>query len=267
MAGTYLNKEKEMVSITKKEEFERLLMSVSSSEAVEETERRRLLELTRTERMEDFDQRNPHHCHDLLEHTLRTVRGIDTFGITEGDAMLLRVAAFFHDVGKPDVAAEKQGRLVFYGHAEQSARIAERTLDSLGYSGEEKARILFYIRNHDMFISFAVEEEMQRRERGKTVINTETVRRALRRANAEEECPREILDFIMLLRLSDADAEAQSEEVFMNGVLTDTKERKLMRVDRIRTMMMALLFQSVRIERRGRRGHEYAGMNCKPVRA
>ena len=46
-----------------------------------------------------FDQRNPHHCYDLFLHTMHTVAGIK-----ETAPALLRVAAFFHDIGKPIVA-------------------------------------------------------------------------------------------------------------------------------------------------------------------
>ena len=73
--------------------------------------------------MVGFDQRNPHHCHDLFMHTLHTVNGLDRHS-----PVLLKTAAFFHDIGKPSVAVEKNGRLVFYRHAKMSAKIAESLL-------------------------------------------------------------------------------------------------------------------------------------------
>ena len=77
--------------------------------------------------MVDYDQRNPHHCYDLFLHALHTVQFVGSNSPTP-----LLVAAFFHDIGKPYVAQEKQGRLVFYGHAQKSAEIARPLLHSLG---------------------------------------------------------------------------------------------------------------------------------------
>lgn len=74
-----------------------------------------------------FDQRNPHHSYDLFTHTLHTVAGVK-----ETAPAIMRVAAFFHDIGKPSVAMEKQGRLVFYGHAQKSAEIASPILREIG---------------------------------------------------------------------------------------------------------------------------------------
>ena len=104
--------------------------------------------------MVDFDQRNPHHCYDLFMHSLYTVEGIKDTAL-----VLLRVAAFFHDIGKPSVAMEKQGRLVFYGHAKKSAEIACSILKKIGYSDDEINEICFYIKHHDDFIAWVLPEE------------------------------------------------------------------------------------------------------------
>ena len=94
-----------------------------------------------------FEQRNPHHCYDLFNHSLHTVDGIENTA-----PALLRVAAFFHDIGKPVVAMEKQGRLVFYGHAQKSAEISAPILADLGYAPDEIDEICFYIAHHDDFV-------------------------------------------------------------------------------------------------------------------
>lgn len=88
----------------------------------------------------------------------------------------LRIAAFFHDIGKPYVAQEKQGRLVFYGHAAKSAEITIKILKNLGYSDQEVNRICFYIRHHDDFISWALPTESYDHENPYLVeITTENV--------------------------------------------------------------------------------------------
>lgn len=107
-------------------------------------------------RMIGFDQNNLHHCYDLWGHTMHTVESIDKEGLTDEEFVKLRVAAFFHDIGKPDVAKinEKTGQQVFYGHAVHSVEVARPILESLGYSEEEIKQLSFYIAHHDDFISF-----------------------------------------------------------------------------------------------------------------
>lgn len=107
-------------------------------------------------RMVGFEQKNFHHCYDLWEHTLRTVDGIKREGLTFEQFRKLRVAAFFHDIGKPDVASfnTKNGQQVFYGHALRSVDVAKPILNRLGYSDEEIEQLSFLIGHHDDFISY-----------------------------------------------------------------------------------------------------------------
>lgn len=107
-------------------------------------------------RMVGFEQKNSHHCYDLWEHTLRTVEGISPEGLTPEQFKKLRVAAFFHDIGKPDVSKfnEKTGQQVFYGHAMHSVNVARTVLEQLGYSSDEIEQLSFYIGHHDDFISY-----------------------------------------------------------------------------------------------------------------
>ena len=107
-------------------------------------------------RMVGFEQKNSHHCYDLWEHTLRTVEGIKPDGLTQEQFKKLRVAAFFHDIGKPEVASfnKNTGQQVFYGHAHHSVAVATPVLEKLGYSQEEIEQLGFYIAHHDDFISY-----------------------------------------------------------------------------------------------------------------
>lgn len=107
-------------------------------------------------KMVGFEQKNSHHCYDLWEHTLRTVEGIKSDGLTPEQFKKLRIAAFFHDIGKPDVAKfnEQTGQQVFYGHAMHSVNVASPILEKLGYNEQEIAQLGFYIGHHDDFISY-----------------------------------------------------------------------------------------------------------------
>lgn len=107
-------------------------------------------------RMVGFEQKNIHHCYDLMGHTLHTVNGVNSSGINEEELKKLRIAALFHDIGKPDVSSfnSKTEQQVFYGHAAKSKEIAKEELKEIGYSDEEIANITFYIEHHDDFISY-----------------------------------------------------------------------------------------------------------------
>ena len=75
--------------------------------------------------MRHFDQRNPHHVHDLLNHTVRVVDHVPA-------QPALRLAALLHDVAKPDCfTLDEAGVGHFYGHDLAGAAMAETILTRL----------------------------------------------------------------------------------------------------------------------------------------
>ena len=111
---------------------------------------------TEVARMVGFEQKNAHHCYDLWQHTLHTVASIDTTGLTEEQAKKLKVASFFHDIGKPDVVGfnPRTNQQNFINHAVHSVDIARPMLEKLGYTPEEIQQIGFYIAHHDDFLNY-----------------------------------------------------------------------------------------------------------------
>lgn len=79
-----------------------------------------------------------YHTHDVYGHTLLTVAN------TPPD-LLLRVAALFHDVGKPATA---RGDGSFLGHEEVGAEIAKRALERLRFAQKEIDVVVGLIRLH-----------------------------------------------------------------------------------------------------------------------
>lgn len=89
-----------------------------------------------------FDQRNKHHDKDVFEHTLSVVDNIPC-------ELKLRLAALFHDVGKPltfSLDADGQGR--FFGHESVSAEIAESALSRLKYPRKTIEHVVGLVKNH-----------------------------------------------------------------------------------------------------------------------
>ncbi len=186
--------------------------------------------------MVDYDQRNPHHCYDLFLHVLHTVQFVGSNSLTP-----LLIATFFHDIGKPYVAQEKQGRLVFYGHAQKSAEIARPLLHSLGYTRLQTDHICFYISHHDDFISWVLPAESYDRENPYLIeITVDNVTTHIEKVAAGNESLLNIKSYELwsdLLLLCQADVSAQTEFVYRDGVLVDSRKLKLKKVDSIRTAL------------------------------
>lgn len=181
--------------------------------------------------MKGYSQNNPHHCYDLLKHTIKTVESIDCTGMSKDEISELKIAALYHDVGKPIVAFDKNGKTVFYNHAIESRRIAEKEFKNSSLDDNVINRILFFIEYHDAFISFKrLDEIKDKNNKFLTPIQKKTVESKI--VSIQNDCkvkgsyvPTK-KDFVLLLRLCLADAEAQSSEVFQDGILIDSKEKK-----------------------------------------
>lgn len=72
-----------------------------------------------------FDQHSPHHAYDLITHTAHVVEGVPP-------TLPLRWAALLHDTGKVTTfTRDATGRGHFYGHARDSAAMADTILRRL----------------------------------------------------------------------------------------------------------------------------------------
>ncbi len=93
--------------------------------------------------MVGLDQRNPHHCWDVWEHTLRAVEAV------EPDP-LLRCVLLLHDIGKPEcMTVDAAGKGHFYGHPDRSAELADRMLRRLKFDNSTRTEIVRLVEWHD----------------------------------------------------------------------------------------------------------------------
>lgn len=193
--------------------------------------------------MVGYEQNNPHHCYDLMEHSLRTVSGvlsrIDDVNIS---ADILKVAAFYHDIGKPYVATDKEGRFVFYNHAKKSAELVKSILPCQGFSNAEISLIGFYIEHHDDFISYVLPDEPYNKEKPYLVeiLTDNIVKHIERNAPHLFASSHGINIWKDLLILCEADVSAQSNKVYMGGKIIDTKEHKLKKLTEIERILHEL---------------------------
>lgn len=93
--------------------------------------------------MKGFEQHNFHHIYDVLCHTARVVDAISP-------AVDLRLAALFHDCGKPDCfSIDENGVGHFYSHASISARKADEALTRLRCDNATREKVVKLVKIHD----------------------------------------------------------------------------------------------------------------------
>lgn len=193
--------------------------------------------------MVGYEQNNPHHCYDLMEHSLRTVSGVlarrDEVNATVD---ILKVAALYHDIGKPYVATEKEGRFVFYHHARKSAELVKQILPCQGFDKAEAALISFYIEHHDDFISYVLPDEPYDKENPYLVeISTDNIVNHIERNALHVSASSYGINIWKdLLILCEADVMAQSDNVYMGGKIIDTKAHKLKKLSEIERILHEL---------------------------
>ncbi len=93
--------------------------------------------------MKGFQQHNFHHIYDVLNHTAKVVDSVYP-------AVDLRLAALFHDCGKPDcftIGGDGVGH--FYSHASISARKANEALMRLRCDNATREKVVKLVKIHD----------------------------------------------------------------------------------------------------------------------
>ena len=210
-----------------KKEFEDILSKKNITEYFLQLPREELVKTfgeTFLKTVEYGSQNNVNHQYDLFEHILRTVDGVQSSNLK------VKVAAFFHDIGKPEVAKlnEKTGQTQFIGHAKESANLANDILTKLGYSIEEIDEINFLIQCHDDFINISKLEDVTPDRVSKIY---ESIKKKL------DGYKPTLNDMKNLITLCKADAMAQSDEIVKNGEIIDTKQLRISRLNAIENVM------------------------------
>lgn len=98
------------------------------------------------DRMMETKQKNPHHCYNVGEHTIRALTGV------RADKSM-RLAMLLHDSGKIlTKTTDENGVDHFHGHAEESGRIARTMLRRLKFDNDTTDRVVRLVRAHDVKI-------------------------------------------------------------------------------------------------------------------
>ena len=89
-----------------------------------------------------FDQNNPHHCYDVLNHILYSVENARK-------DVCIRLIMLFHDIAKPECYSEADGIGHTYGHPQIGSDMAKKILLRLKYDNNTIETVTQLILHHD----------------------------------------------------------------------------------------------------------------------
>lgn len=128
-----------------RDEFNKILLLPSAAEALAEMMTLGLFKvfIPEFEAMVGVDQGSFHHL-DVWNHTLLVLKNLES---TAG--LLLRLAALFHDIAKPQTRTlSPEGVVHFYDHQVVGEAKSRGILGRLKYSNDEAATVAKLVRNH-----------------------------------------------------------------------------------------------------------------------
>lgn len=94
--------------------------------------------------MIDFQQNNPYHAYDVFGHTIHAIEKC------ESDDLIVRLAVFFHDFGKPHSYQDgEDGIRHFKGHGKVSADITDSIMKRLRFNNGTRNNVVELVYYHD----------------------------------------------------------------------------------------------------------------------
>jgi len=140
--GTYRKVSAERI----RDEWLKAFKAARPSRAFEVMRRTGILEITCPALLEQVGcEQNAYHAYDVWDHTMACLDAC------QGDfGPELRLAALFHDLGKPRIRArsDKTGDWTFYGHERVGAAMADEWLATHRFSRRERDIVVHLVRHH-----------------------------------------------------------------------------------------------------------------------
>lgn len=123
-------------------EFDRLLCGSGAIKILSEYREILACIIPEIRPMFELNQKNPHHIYTVWDHTLHTVSHIKNLPA-------LKLAAFFHDIGKPgSMTVDERGCGHFYKHEALGESITNKVMLRLKYDNDTRETVTSLIRNH-----------------------------------------------------------------------------------------------------------------------
>ena len=128
-----------------RDEFLKIIMSERAAEGIEKMRQLGLLKYIIPELEEGYKvTQNKHHIYDCYEHYLRSL----DYAAKKGFNMYVRLAALFHDIGKPRTKKGEGPDATFYGHEIVGAKMTAQILNRLRFPKKDIEKIVKLVRYH-----------------------------------------------------------------------------------------------------------------------
>ena len=136
------------------EELYNLLLSEEPSNKIKKHEKEVFELIPELEKCKGFNQNNEWHIYDVYNHILHVIDYVSP-------NLIIRLAALFHDIGKPLSYTEDENKVGhFFGHWDESIKIFNAFGDRHNIDKDIRERIINLIYYHDMNISKMNDERL-----------------------------------------------------------------------------------------------------------
>jgi poly(A) polymerase/tRNA nucleotidyltransferase (CCA-adding enzyme) len=128
-----------------RDEFLKIIMSDRPEEGIELLRESGLLQFIAPELLESYKiTQNKHHIYDCWEHSLFSLKYTAQKKFNQN----VRLAALFHDIGKPRVKRGEGLDSTFYNHEIVGARMTKEILETLKFSKKDIDKVVRLVRYH-----------------------------------------------------------------------------------------------------------------------
>jgi len=128
-----------------RDEFLKIIMSGGAAKGIELLKELGLLSYIIPELQESVGiAQNKHHIYDCYEHALLSLK----FAAEKGFNKYVRLAALFHDIGKPKTKKGRGENATFYNHEVVGAKITFQIMKRLRFSKKEIEKVVKLVRYH-----------------------------------------------------------------------------------------------------------------------
>lgn len=132
-----------------RDEFTRIIMSKNAFRGIELLRETNLLQEIIPELMQGYlvDQ-NKHHKYDVYYHSLKSLE----YAVNKNFSLEIRLAALFHDIGKPITKEGEGPEATFYSHEIIGAKMTKKILERLRYSKQIVNKVVHLVKNHMFYL-------------------------------------------------------------------------------------------------------------------
>ncbi len=128
-----------------RDEFLKIIIANGAADGVELLRVLKLLKYIVPELQENYGVgQNKHHIYDCYQHALKALE----YTAKKGYNLHVRLAALFHDVGKPRVKVGQGKESTFYNHEMVGAKMTFQLLNRLKFSKKDVEKVVRLVRYH-----------------------------------------------------------------------------------------------------------------------